>query len=92
MEVKRKHIRVTGRVQGVGFRYTASQCASKVGVTGWVRNDYDGSVEMEVQGTDIQINTLFEMIKNSSNYIDIENIEKEAIPVIKDDEGFEIRH
>ena len=92
MEVKRKHIRVTGRVQGVGFRYTSAECADKVGVTGWVRNDYDGSVEMEVQGTEAQINTLFEMIKNSSSYIDIENLETKTIPVIKDDEGFEIRH
>ena len=92
MEVKRKHIRVTGSVQGVGFRYTSSQCAKKIGVTGWVRNDYDGSVEMEVQGTDIQINTLFEMIKNASSYIYIENIESKTIPVIKNDVGFEIKY
>lgn len=92
MEVKRKHMRVTGRVQGVGFRYTASQCAQKLGVTGWVRNDYDGSVEMEAQGTDVQINTLIEMIKNASNYIDIENIEYKTIAVVKDDVGFEIKH
>lgn len=85
-------MRVTGRVQGVGFRYTASQCAQKLGVTGWVRNDYDGSVEMEAQGTDVQINTLIEMIKNASNYIDIENIEYQTIAVVKDDAGFEIKH
>lgn len=47
----RKHYRFTGRVQGVGFRYRAKHAASGMCVTGWVRNEGDGSVEMEVQGT-----------------------------------------
>ncbi|MGD9689364.1 MAG: acylphosphatase [Phycisphaerales bacterium] len=47
----RKQVRYTGRVQGVGFRATARQCAARLGATGWVRNEPDGSVLMEVQGT-----------------------------------------
>ena len=39
----RKHVIVRGRVQGVGFRYITSSIASKYHVTGWVRNEYDGS-------------------------------------------------
>lgn len=46
----RKHIRFYGRVQGVGFRYHAVYRARDLGLTGWVRNEDDGSVEMEVQG------------------------------------------
>ena len=46
----RKHIIVHGRVQGVGFRYIASSIAAGCHVTGWVRNQYDGTVEIEVQG------------------------------------------
>ena len=46
----RKHILFYGRVQGVGFRYHATYKASLLGLTGWVRNLEDGSVEMEVQG------------------------------------------
>ena len=44
-------VRVYGIVQGVGFRYHATYIASRIGVSGWVRNLYDGRVEMEVQGT-----------------------------------------
>ena len=51
MEEKiRRHIIFEGRVQGVGFRYRALYAAKQFGVTGWVRNLYDGTVEMEVQG------------------------------------------
>lgn len=46
----RKHIIFYGRVQGVGFRYYAVQKANQLGLTGWVKNLYDGSVEREVEG------------------------------------------
>ena len=51
MSTIRKHIKFYGSVQGVNFRYTSSTIAKKLGLTGWVRNEYDGSVEMEAQGT-----------------------------------------
>ena len=51
----RKHIIFTGSVQGVGFRYRARHAAELYGCTGWVRNEYDGSVVMEIQGTEEQI-------------------------------------
>jgi acylphosphatase len=44
-------VRVTGLVQGVGYRYATMRYARELGVTGWVRNRYDGSVEALVQGT-----------------------------------------
>ena len=46
-----KHLKVSGRVQGVGFRYHAIKAARELGVTGWVRNRRDGSVEATVSGT-----------------------------------------
>ncbi len=45
------HATVEGRVQGVGFRYFVLQCASTRGVTGWVRNRWDGTVEVVAEGT-----------------------------------------
>jgi len=45
-----RQIRVNGRVQGVGFRYALHDEAQRLGITGWVRNCADGSVEALVQG------------------------------------------
>ncbi len=50
MEIIGKYIRFSGRVQGVGFRYTATRIAQALGLTGYVRNMADGTVEMFVQG------------------------------------------
>ncbi len=46
----RRAATVTGRVQGVSFRYATRREAERLGVTGWVRNTAGGSVELEVQG------------------------------------------
>lgn len=48
--LKRLHVYWSGRVQGVGFRYTAETAALELGLTGWVRNCPDGKVEAVVEG------------------------------------------
>ena len=47
---KQAHIRFIGTVQGVGFRYTTIHAANRLGLTGWVKNMSDGSVETVVEG------------------------------------------
>ena len=47
---QRVHLRITGRVQGVGFRYSALAEAQRLGVHGWVRNAQDGAVELLAEG------------------------------------------
>jgi acylphosphatase len=59
----RKTVRFEGRVQGVGFRATTRHLAARLPLTGWVRNEFDGSVRMEVQGADGDIQTLLEALQ-----------------------------
>lgn len=51
-----KYLIVSGRVQGVGFRYSAAQKAKELQLSGWVRNKMDGTVELEVEGDESKIN------------------------------------
>ena len=46
-----KQLRISGDVQGVGFRYSMQAEAERLGVTGWVRNRRDGTVDAAVEGT-----------------------------------------
>lgn len=79
--VIRKHIIFYGSVQGVGFRYRACRAAELVGATGWVRNEYDGSVSMEIQGTEAQIDRVI-LILRQGTYIRIESMDARLIPAI----------
>lgn len=54
----RSHIIFSGRVQGVGFRYTAQRMANEQKLTGWVKNLPDGRVEMIVEGPRAKIEHL----------------------------------
>ena len=76
----RKHIIFYGRVQGVGFRYRAMYAAESYGVSGWVRNLYDGSVEMEAEGTERDIDNMIMAIEKGS-YVSIEDMSVKNIPV-----------
>jgi acylphosphatase len=58
-----KHIKFIGRVQGVGFRFTAHRMANRHQLSGFVRNLPDGSVEMLAQGTADDIDDCIEDIK-----------------------------
>lgn len=89
-EIIRKHIKFYGRVQGVGFRYSACYGAMEIGLTGWVKNEWDGSVEMEVQGTEAQIQRLLTMLYQRP-FISIEKMEEEMIPLVKAERKFKER-
>ena len=85
--VVRKRIQFCGRVQGVGFRYRANHAASAVGATGWVRNEYDGSVTMEIQATEEDIDRVIQMIERG-RFVQIESMEAKTIPLRDDEYGF----
>jgi len=50
LALARVHLIIRGRVQGVFFRYETQMVARRLGITGWVRNNYDGSVETVAEG------------------------------------------
>ena len=79
-DIIRRHMVFHGAVQGVGFRYRARHAASAVGATGWVRNEYDGSVTMELQGSEAQIDAVVEMIARGT-FVDIEWMDARTVPV-----------
>jgi len=58
--IERRQIRFEGRVQGVFFRATTQKAAHRFAVTGWVRNEPDGSVLAEVQGEPGEIDRFLE--------------------------------
>ena len=86
----RKAFRFTGAVQGVGFRYRAQYAANGCRVTGWVKNEWDGSVIMEAQGTEEQINEMLKLI-NKGSYIRIDRMEYHEIPLDEKEHGFHVR-
>jgi len=88
-EIIRKHYIFHGDVQGVGFRYRAYHAANAYGVSGWVRNCYDGTVEMEAEGRAIDLDAVVDAIRDG-RYVRIDEIEEKVIPVCAS-HGFDYR-
>jgi acylphosphatase len=87
----RRQVRYQGRVQGVGFRMTAHQAAAKYPVTGWVRNEPDGSVLMAAQGKADDIDRFIgEVARVMGRYI--RSKESVDLPDEPGEAGFVIRH
>lgn len=91
----RKRVVFGGRVQGVGFRYLTRRAADLIGVTGWVRNELDGTVTLEIQGTEEQVDgtllALKHMIIKRGRYVRIESIDEQEVSVVADEHGFRTR-
>ena len=88
---RREHICFTGNVQGVGFRYRQTHLAQYYGVTGWVRNEYDGSVSAELQGLVGEIDQMIQQLKQD-RYIDITGMDRQNMPPDEQENGFHIRY
>ena len=86
----RRHIVLRGWVQGVGLRWRALHAAQRFGCTGWVRNEWDGSVTLELQGEEEQIDRVILAVEAGS-YVRIENMDSWMIPVDPEERGFKTR-
>ena len=85
----RKHFVFFGQVQGVGFRWRAIQAAEMYSCTGWVSNEWDGTVVMEIQGFEEDIDQVMLSI-DTGRYIHIDRVEEKMLPLIKE-RGFHVR-
>lgn len=83
----RRRLVFHGRVQGVGFRYQAVNAARKLKLTGWVKNEYDGTVVMEAQGKPEHIEALIKTMRYQ-RYIRIEWVDGETIPLERGERSF----
>ena len=83
----RRHFVFHGWVQGVGFRYRARHAAHLYGCTGWVRNEWDGSVVMELQGTEEAVDRVLVAIE-AGRYVRVERMDSRTIPVDPNERDF----
>ena len=84
-------VKVTGRVQGVSFRWYAMQEAERLGVHGWVRNEPDGSVAAHLEGDDGAVESMVEWCRHGPSYAAVRHLAViEAQPT--GSEHFDIRY
>lgn len=88
--MERRHIQYEGRVQGVGFRATVRGIAGDFPVSGWVRNEPDGSVTLEAQGEPEDLNAFLGSVRSGLQR-HIVAARCDTIDSSPDERGFEIR-
>lgn len=72
-----RHIRIHGKVQGVGYRFYATRVARRLGLKGWIQNLRDGSVEAMVEGEGPTIDEWITEIKEGPRYAEVVRIDQE---------------
>ena len=85
----RRRYRFSGRVQGVGFRYEAKGIAAQLSLVGWVRNQSDGSVVVEIEGAANYIEAFLLGIYAVPRF-DITDVQTEDLPPLKNETAFRI--
>lgn len=89
---KRLILHIFGNVQGIGYRYTVSVYANKVGVTGWIQNCFDDSVELLAEGQEEDLLELIQFCYNRVRLAKVRTIEKQWERYRGEFENFEIHY
>lgn len=92
MAYYRREYNLFGRVQGVGLRYKVRYLARTYDLTGWVRNEYDGSVTLALQGRHTEDFELLIQELEQDRYIRIEEVGYRNVTPEKDERGFSVRY
>jgi len=85
------HILISGRVQGVFFRYSARQRAEELGLTGYARNLYDGRVEIIAQGEETGLKSLLAWAYRGPSGASVDEVEISWVPIKNSFPSFTIR-
>jgi len=85
-------VRITGRVQGVGFRFSALDEAQRLGLTGWVRNLHHGGVELVAEGDAAQLKRLVGWCHVGPRGALVTDVEQEWLPYTGEFDSFRIAH
>jgi acylphosphatase len=88
--MKRARVRITGRVQGVFFRAEARDRARSLGLSGWVRNARDGSVEAAFEGPAERVRSMLEWCRRGPGLAEVEDVSHDWEEA-RGEQGFEIR-
>ncbi len=90
--MKRIHVYVSGRVQGVFFRAETERAARALNLTGWVRNLDDGRVEALFEGDDLSADQMLSWCHHGPPHARVERVESEEEPFAGNLGGFTIRY
>ena len=71
------YARIRGRVQGVGFRYSTVQEAERLKLNGWVRNSYDGDVEVWAEGSAEKLARFIAWLRKGPQFSRVDSVKKE---------------
>ncbi|WP_460774463.1 acylphosphatase [Microbacterium sp. GXF7504] len=88
--MRRVRVRVSGLVQGVGYRYSAARVAEGRGVSGWVRNRPDGSVQAELEGPALAIDEVLGWMRQGPDGARVDRVTVDEIEPVGG-AGFELR-
>ena len=85
----RYQVRIEGFVQGVGMRYFLCYTAKNLGLTGWVCNREDGSVELQVQGEETAVDSFLALARRGNAYAQVDHFQLQKCP-LEDEYHFEV--
>lgn len=88
----RVHVVISGRVQGVWFRATTKQKAERLGLTGWVRNTYDGNVEAVFEGEENSVQEMLDWCRHGPPLSKVDNVEVKNESPTNGFDSFSIRY
>lgn len=91
MEVQYE-LNITGRVQGVGFRYFAAQKANEMRIKGWVKNAVDGSVIIVARGIEQEIKTFIDFLYIGPTRSRVDQISKVKFNTLSDFNNFSVKY